>query len=152
MPSSNNIISIVFPLRGEWRFLKPPGHHPFAFDFVKMDEKRKRYFQKSKILYFISKIFANDYYSWEQSVYAPVDGKILQIGTKWKDNIETNIWKSIKMWFNATYKFKPKEKNGKLDIRPNVGNYIMIKTKEGYIVFLAHLKNGSIKVREGQLI
>jgi len=152
MPSSNNKISIDFPLRGEWRFLRPPGHHPFAFDFVRMDKKRKRYSRKNKILYFISNIPANNYYSWGQPVYAPVDGKILQIGTNWKDNMETNIWKTIKMWFNATYKFKPKEKNGKLDISPNVGNYIMIKTKESYIVFLAHLKNGSIKVKEGQII
>ncbi len=143
-------ISIDFPLRGEWRFLRPPGHHPFAFDFVKMDGKRKKYSLKNKIRYLISHIPAYEYYCWEKSIFSPIDGKVIQIGTGWKDHTKTNIWKTIYMWYNATYKFRPKEKNGRLDIRPNVGNYVMIKAKEGYIVFLAHLKNDSIKVKEGQ--
>lgn len=117
-----------------------------------MDEKRKRYSKKNKISYFISHIPADKYYCWEQPVYAPVDGKILRTDTKWEDNTETNIWKTIKMWYDATYRFRPKEINGRIDIRPNVGNYIMIKAKEGYIVFLAHLKKESIKVKEGQLV
>lgn len=145
-------ISIDFPLRGEWQFLRPPGHHPFAFDFVKSNDERKKYFPNNKIRYFISYIPADKYYSWEQPVYSPIDGKVIQIGTGWKDNIKTNIWKTITIWYNATYKFRPEETNGKLDIRPNAGNYVMIRANEGYVVFLAHLKNGSIKVKEEQLL
>ncbi len=119
---------------------------------MQIDDKRKKYYQKNKIRYFISHIPADKYYCWEQPVYAPIDGEVIQIGTGWEDHTKTNIWKTIKIWYNATYKFRPKEINGRLDIRPNVGNYIMIKAKKGYIVFLAHLKKESIKVEEGQFV
>lgn len=149
---SKTEISIDFPLKGEWRFLRPPGHHPFAFDLVQMDSKRKKYFKKSRIRNLLSQIPANEYYCWEQPVYSPIEGKVIQVGKDWKDNEKTNIWKTIKLWYNATYKFRPKEVNGKLDIRPNAGNHVMIKSIDGYIVFLAHLQNGSIKVKEGDLV
>jgi len=145
-------ISIGFPLKGEWRFLRPPGHHPFAFDFVKMDERRKKYSTNSKINFLISNIPANDYFCWEQPVYSPINGTVLQVGIDWEDHIETNIWKTIKLWYCATYRSKPTIVDGKLDLRSNVGNYVMIRSEEGFIVFVAHLKNGSTIVTEGQSV
>jgi len=150
--SSENQIEIDFPLKGEWQLLCPPGHHPFAFDFVKSDANRKNYSNFSKAKLFISQIPANKYYCWEYPIYSPIDGTVLQVGHGWKDHEKTNIWKTITMWYNATYKFKPKEINGRLDIRPNVGNYVMIQAEKGYVVLLAHLRNASIKVVEGQQI
>jgi len=149
---ATNKISINFPLRGEWRFLRPPGHHPFAFDFVKMDSERKKYSKCNKINFLLSHIPANKYYCWEQPVYSPIDGIVIQTGTGWKDHKETNLWETIRIWYNATYKSKPEKMDGKLDLRPNVGNYVMIKAKDEFIVFLAHLKNGSIKVKTGQVL
>ncbi|NOZ11377.1 MAG: M23 family metallopeptidase [Gammaproteobacteria bacterium] len=145
-------ISIEFPLKGEWRFLRPPGHHPFAFDFVKMDDKRKKYSTESKIRFLLGNIPSTKYYCWEQPVYSPCDGVILQTGVEWKDHQETNIWKTIKIWYNATYKNQPNDADGKLDLRPNVGNYVMIKTGGGQIVFLAHLKCGTTTVKSGQIV
>jgi len=145
-------ISIEFPLTGEWKFLRPPGHHPFAFDFVKMDEKRKKYSKRSKINFILGSIPSNQYYCWEQPIYSPIDGVILQTGIEWRDHQETNIWQTIRLWFNATYRSKLKEVNGKLDLRPNIGNYVMIKSAGGQIVFLAHLKYGSTQVKNGQVV
>ena len=85
-------------------------------------------------------------------VYAPIDGKVIRVGNGWKDHEYTNIWRTIQLWYTATYKFKPKEENGRLDIRPNAGNHVMIQGKEGYIVFIAHLKNQSILVTEGEQV
>lgn len=145
-------ILIEFPLKGEWRFLRPPGHHPFAFDFVKTDEERKKYSKKNKISFLLGNIPSDQYYCWGKPIYSPVDGVILETGTEWKDHQETNIWKTISLWFNATYRSKLEEVDGKLDLRPNVGNYVMIKTSGGQIVFLAHLKYGSTKVKKGQVV
>lgn len=145
-------ISIKFPLKGEWQFLRPPGHHPYAFDFVKRDKKRKNYHKNSKLNLIFSNVKCDEYYCWNQPVYSPVNGEIIRIGTGWNDHQYTNLWKTISIWYNATYKFKPKEINGKLDIRPNAGNYVMIKTKEDFIVFLAHLKLNSVLVKEGQMV
>ncbi len=58
----------------------------------------------------------------------------------------------IRLWYNATFKFRQVEVNGRLDIRPNAGNYVMIQAKEGYIVFLAHLRNHSICLSEGDTV
>lgn len=145
-------IEMDFPLRGEWQFLCPPGHHPFAFDFVKTDASRKNYSNYSTARLFLSHIPANQYYCWEAPIYSPIDGTVLQVGCEWNDNEKTNIWKTISLWYNATYKFKPKEIDGRLDIRPNVGNYVMIQADEGYVVLLAHLRNATTKVDEGQHI
>jgi len=145
-------ISIEFPLKGEWKFLSPPGHHKFAFDFVKTDVNRKKYFKKNIVRYLIGSIPSKDYYCWEQPIYSPVDGVVLQTGVEWKDHQATNIWKTIRLWFNATYRTKVEEINGKLDLRPNVGNYVMIKARGGQIVFLAHLKCGSTVVERGETI
>lgn len=145
-------ISIHPPLIGEWKFLRPPGHHPYAFDFVQMDGKRKSSHDSSKLRFFTSRILSNRFFCWNKPVFAPINGKIIRVGNGWKDHEYSNIWKTIQLWYNATYKFKPTEKNGLLDIRPNVGNYVMIQGEEGYIVFLAHLRNQSILVTEGEYV
>ncbi|MGD8569671.1 MAG: M23 family metallopeptidase [Gammaproteobacteria bacterium] len=145
-------ISIHPPLEGEWKFLRPPGHHPYAFDFVQMDTKRKLPHDSGRLLFFISRIPSNRFFCWNKPVLAPIDGKIIRVGNGWKDNEYTNVWKTIQLWYNATYKFKPKEENGRLDIRPNAGNYVLIQATEGYIVFLAHLRNQSILVTEGEQV
>jgi hypothetical protein len=143
-------ISIHPPLKGEWKFLRPPGHHPYAFDFVQMDSKRKSSHNAGKLRFFVSRIPSNRFYCWNKPVYAPIDGKVIRVGNGCKDNEYTNIWKTIQLWYNATYKFKPKQENGRLDIRPNAGNHVMIQAEGGYIVFLAHLRDQSILVTEGE--
>jgi len=132
--------------------LCPPGHHPFAFDFVQTDANRKKYSNANKLRLVLSQIPSSQYYCWEQPVYAPVEGEVVRVGDGWEDHKSTNIWQTIRLWYNATYIFRPKILNNRLDIRPNAGNHVMIKTDDGYTVFLAHLKNRSISVKEGQRV
>jgi len=145
-------ISIQPPLIGDWKFLRPPGHHPFAFDFIQTDPKRNSSHKLNRLKFFIGNISSKEFYCWDKQVFSPIDGEIFRIGNGWLDNEYTNIWKTIQLWYNATYKFRPKLINGRLDIRPNAGNYVMIKSSHGYIVFLAHLRNKSIVVTEGQKV
>jgi len=63
---------------------------------------------------------------------------------------KNNIVETIRRWYQATFKFKPEEKDGFVDIRPNVGNFVMIQSEEGFIVFMAHLKCSSLNVSKGQ--
>ena len=145
-------ISIYPPLKGEWKFLRPFGHHPYAFDFVKMDNKSRSFHDSNQLRFFVSHIPSNSFYCWNQPVFAPTAGKVIRVGNGWKDNEYSNIWRTIQLWYNATYRFSPKEENGRLDIRPNAGNHVMIEAEEGYIVFLAHLRNQSILVTEGEQV
>ena len=145
-------ISIGAPLEGEWKFLRPPGHHPFAFDFVKTDSHHKKTHRRSLLHFVFTRIPSEDYYCWEEPIVAPISGEVIRVAGDWHDHKYTNLWNTIKIWYNATFRFRPKKENGILDIRPNAGNHVMIKSDTGYIVFLAHLKNNSISVRQGQRV
>ncbi len=145
-------ISIAAPLTGQWKFLRPPGHHPFAFDFVKTDAGGRKTHNKTLLHFIFNKISAENYFCWEEPVFSPISGKVIRVANDWHDHKYTNLWNAIKIWYNATYKFRPVVENGILDIRPNAGNHVMIQSDTGYIVFLAHLKNNSIKVKQGQQV
>lgn len=143
-------IQIHPPLTGEWRTLCPPGHHPFARDFVCMDVNRRYYHNSSRIRFLAGGIAADSFHCWNQPVHAPIDGEILYAGDGWDDNSRIDLWNTIRLWYNATYRFRPDPKDGRPDIRPNAGNHVMIRAKEGHIVFLAHLRNHSLSVAPGE--
>jgi Peptidase family M23 len=149
---SPTTISINEPLEGVWKFLRPPGHHPFAFDFVKAGSDKKRTHRKSKLHFVFGRVLSEAYYCWEEPIYSPISGKVIRVGKDWPDHEYTNLWNTIKVWYNATFKFKPREENGVLDIRPNAGNYVMIQSDDDYILFLAHFRNNSITVRQGERV
>lgn len=148
MESIQNI-SIGPPLEGEWKVVRPPGHHPYAVDFIRLDDERKFPHDGSGFRFYMNHIPSESFFCWNKPVFSPIDGTVIRVGNGWGDHEYTSIWKTIWLWYYATFKFRPKEEDGRLDIRPNVGNYVMIQAKEGYIVFLAHLKNQSIRVAEG---
>ena len=145
-------ISIGKPLEGEWRFLRPPGHHPFAFDFVQTDSHRKRTHCKTLFHFVFHKIPSDDYYCWGKPVISPIDGEIIRIGDGMHDHGNTSLWNTVAIWFHATFIFRPEKTDGILDIRPNAGNHLMIRSDTGYIVFLGHLKEKSICVKPGQRV
>ena len=82
-------------------------------------------------------------------MYAPVDGTVIRVGNDWIDHAYARLWQGIRLWYDATFQFRPRAENGRLDIRPNAGNHVMIQAREGHIVLLAHLRNRSITVAEG---
>jgi len=145
-------ISIGAPLEGDWKFLRPPGHHPFAFDFVKTNSNYKKTHSRNLLHFMFYRIPSKDYYCWGEPVVSPISGEVIRVGDDWHDHEYTNLWNTIKIWYNATYKFRPKKENGILDIRPNAGNHVMIESDAGYIVFMAHLKNNSVTVKKGQRV
>lgn len=111
--SSTGDISIHPPLKGEWKFLRPPGHHPYAFDFVQLDDNRVSSHSEVTLQFFVNKISSDKFYCWSKPVYAPIDGTVIRVGNGWQDHEYTNIWKTIQIWYNATYRFRPKEENGR---------------------------------------
>lgn len=143
-------ITIHPPLEGEWTVLRPPGHHPYARDFVQQVAQKTH--AAGRFAFYLGKIPSNSFFCWDKQVFSPIDGVVIQAGNGWPDNEFTNIWQTIALWYNATFRFRPKEVEGKLDIRPNAGNYVMIQAHEGFIVLLAHLRNGSLSVNEGEQV
>ncbi len=149
--SSSGPHPIQAPLRGDWRFLCPPGHHPHAFDFVRVDPRTRRTHSHGRLRKLIA-VPASSHYCWQAEVHAPVDGLVFQCSDGWPDHARTSVWASAAIWYNATFRFRPGLDEGFPDIRPNAGNYVFIQTDAGYLVFLAHLARGSLSVRQGQTI
>lgn len=140
------------PLAGEWRLLRPPGHHPLAIDLVQMDDNHQFFHGASRRRFFLNGIASSRFQCWNKPVVSPVDGTVIRVGNGWMDHATSSVWKAAQLWFSARFLFRPKMKGGRLDIRPNAGNHVMIRTKQGPIVFLAHLRNQSIAVAEGQAV
>ena len=140
------------PFSGSWLCLRPPGHHPHAMDFMKVDQHGRRYPAGKLLNYLFVGIPARSFYCWGEPVLAPFDGVVVRIGEGWADRKRTSAVSTIRIWFTATFLFRPKINGGELDIRPNVGNYVMVKSAAGAVALLAHLRSGSINVRVGQLV
>ncbi|NIV97230.1 hypothetical protein GWN42_31680 [candidate division KSB1 bacterium] len=59
------------PVKGDWKFMNPPGHHPDAKDFVAVNKKGNPY----KLIKFVKHLFyklpVEDTLAWENDVYSP---------------------------------------------------------------------------------
>lgn len=151
MDKKENII-VDFPLRGHWTILRPPGHHPYAFDFIGTSQRTQKYFSGNFWHYIMGLASADDFYGWSQPVFAPFDGVVVQASDTWPDNKKVNLISTIVIWFRATFLFRPKIDGSGIDIRPNAGNYVMIQADSGEVSFMAHMRCGSVKVSVGQKV
>jgi hypothetical protein len=161
MDNAENDGTVEFPLRGEWTAVRTPAYRipshgtdqfgqRYAFDFVRMKwEPFARYFSKSKLHHMFSKVSVEDCYCWSQPIYSPFEGEVVTVLDDWPDIIKLNVYKDMFGALVRTYKFLRTPKTGGIDIRPITGNCIIIHS-ECFSALLAHLRNGSIKVKEGQ--
>lgn len=69
------------------------------------------------------------FYSWNEPVLAPVEGTVYSVVNDFPDNAP-----------------------GTKDIHHPAGNHVIIETESGTYVFLAHLKQGSVSVDEGDRV
>ena len=70
-----------------------------------------------------------DYFSWGEAVTAPTDGTIVAIENDLPDNVI-----------------------GVHDTEHPLGNYVVLKTKDGLFVFLAHMQHNSVRVLAGESV
>ncbi|MGA9451230.1 MAG: M23 family metallopeptidase [Verrucomicrobiia bacterium] len=119
------------PFAGRW-FVAHAGdtlnvnHHMraraqrYGIDFMKVGGSSSRRLFKSD-----GKTI-EDFYSWGESVFAPVSGKL-----------------------EAAIDGLPDNPIGIFDKQNTCGNYVVIRTKAGKFAFIAHLQNGSVNVKCG---
>lgn len=124
------------PVEGEWTVVNG-GHETesshswgiltqrYAYDLVKTDDEGRTHAGDGSD--------RSDYYCWEEPVLAPADGVVVASRDGHRDTPRTGGWLDLKQ----------------RDIR---GNYVVIKhTDEEYSV-LAHLREGSIAIEEGDCV
>lgn len=103
----------------------------YAYDLVTIDEAGKMRSGKSES--------NDDWYCFGASVYAPGDGVVLKATADQPDNDKTHPW-------------KPAIEEVLKDVQKIGGNHVLIDHGNGEFSWLAHMKQGSVKVRAGDRV
>lgn len=160
---SNTTLCVVLeiPLRDIWTaFLTPSrletktgrfgrwlaaltGHH-YSIDFVKLDRSMTQQSSKRWYHFLIGGLSPADYFAWSQPVFAPVDGEVVAARDGWSDRQTIGLWSLLKL-----LTARPDVEAD--DLRPATGNYVIIKSEAAFVL-LAHLREGTLKVSDGERI
>jgi hypothetical protein len=139
-------IKIQSPVKGEWSFMNPPGHHPDAKDFVAVDGKGNPYKRLNILLHLFYKLDVTDTYAWEKEIFSPFDGVVRKIENKAQDRIHLNLFRD----FIKSLVLAPRNRAN--DISYFLGNYVVIESKDGVYALFAHLRKGSVVISEGKSV
>lgn len=134
---------IDFPLRGEWAVLQPPGHQREAFDLLAVDGPGRSYFARHWLRYAIGRLRVEESHSWSRPVYAPCTGVVISAADGRPDRAHVYLLKDAMMMFFV----RPKVADG--DLRPLAGNHVIVRCGSSFVT-LAHLRAGTVKVRNGE--
>ena len=139
-------INIHSPVKGDWTFMNPPGHHPDAKDFVAVNNNGTPYDRIKILRHIFYKLSVTETYAWEKEIFSPFEGEVIKVENNAQDRFDLNlIIDLIKGLFLAP-------RNNKKDISYFLGNYIVMESKEGILALFAHLRQGSVVVSEGKKV
>lgn len=138
---------VEFPLRGQWKAVRSPGHHRYAFDFAAIGDNGGM-FSVPRWHAVLGAVNISDVHSWNKPVFSPEDGEILLASDGWPDGQEINLLVGLAKVLTRSVLEARKVRE---DMRIFAGNHIVIATDAGYMLF-AHLRSGSLEVRAGQSV
>lgn len=129
-------VEYILPFKGTWTvvngcFTKTYSHswdlpsQRYAYDFIQVQEGQSYKGDLKEV---------SNYHCYDQEIISPADGQVIEIIDGSEDSI---IIDSEKFYSPAKH---------------IAGNYLVIKHAEGEYSFLAHLKKGSILVKENDLV
>ncbi len=157
----DNSVIVDFPLRGEWVSPNTPGKkipshgteqfgQKYAFDFLQIDwgKKGMPFFNTNRLQYFFFGVPLNKCYCWGKEVYAPCDGRVVQIEDGYKERHIVHLVSDLFFVFKNALTINPK-KDG---LQHVVGNYIIMECQNNVFAFFAHLQKNSISVSIGQSV
>lgn len=137
-------IVIEPPIIGQWAIYNPPGHPSLAFDFLAVNESKSLYSKGNFLRHLVSFIPVEDTLTWSRPVFSPVEGVVVASHDIEEDRKKISfIYDLLSLLIN-----KPKVSDG---FAAFGGNHIMIRAG-GIFVLLCHLKQGSSRVRKGDVV
>ena len=139
-------VVIKCPVKGMWSFMNPPGHHPDAKDFVAVDIKGKPYRFLSLFKHLIYRLKVEHIFAWEQPVYAPFDGTVIETQNNCVDRTKLNLIKDI----ITALVLAPRQQHD--DTAFYFGNHVVIQSDSGVYALYAHLRQKSLGVKKGDRI
>lgn len=133
----NGSVKYSLPFRGTWTVVnggveEATSHswqirtQRYAYDFIIIDKGGNSYSG--------SRTNPEDYYCYGKEILAPADGEVVEVKDKYPDSVILESGEA-----NCTAR----------DIR---GNYILIRHADREYSLLAHLKQGSIRVKPGDIV
>lgn len=145
---NSTVVKIDFPLRGTWKIFHIPGHHQNAYDFVGLDSDTLKYFRKNALKNIFWGGSVEDWHSWAKPIFSPDNGIVVQAEDGWPDRREVGFVRGFIQFF---FFRRPPSKITD-DPRSIAGNFVTIRRADGIIVFMCHMKNGSVKVNPGDKV
>jgi hypothetical protein len=154
--TTDTAVSVAFPLRGEWTALHTPAERipshgtdyfgqRYAFDFARLIGPYMKAYGKPIWQHLCGRVTAEDCYGWGQPVLAPFAGEVIAARDGWPDRERLNLLRDL-----FTTSFFARDATSQ-DYRPLTGNYVLLAGNLG-VALLAHLRRGSLKVREAQRV
>ena len=128
-PAESDCVILDLPVKGTWlagqagASVITNGHskNRYAIDILKLGPDGRMFKGKEK--------HVTDFYSYDEPVFAPADGRITQV----VDSVQSDLL-------------------GNMDKNNSGGNYIIIDIGDEKYVYFGHLKKGSITVEQGQFV
>lgn len=130
------------PVEGRWLILNPPGHARWAFDLVAVDERSGRCATRRLTALLAGLAVVDDVHGWSQPVLAPHDGVVITAHDGERDR------RRLVPLVDLPAAFLLRPILHRTRVEKMAGNHVVLSTRAGYI-FLAHLQQGSIRVRPG---
>jgi len=152
------------PLRGEWVAPNTPGFkvpshgtdqlaQTYAYDFFQIDwrfsAKKYRFFKKSLIPALLFGVRLNQCFGWSQPIYSPFNGEVVEAEDGIIERDPVHFFRDVGFVLKNVFFFRPLDKN--IDLRPVVGNYIILKKYDCY-AFFAHARTESLLVKKGDFV
>jgi murein DD-endopeptidase MepM/ murein hydrolase activator NlpD len=113
---------------------------------VAVDKKGAPYKRIKVISHLFFKISVTETHTWEREIFSPFEGIVIKVENTSKDRMGLNIFRDL---YNGLIKAP---RSGKNDTKYFLGNYVVLKSKEGVYALLAHLRKGSVTVSEGMKV
>ena len=151
-------VVVDFPLRGEWIAPNTPGAkvpshgtdlfgERYAYDFVGIDpgSRKTRFFRPSSLRYLILGAHLQDFFGWGQPIFSAAAGIVVRAEDGWP---ERNPVHPVKDFLIRLQNARAVSSGQTIDLRSLAGNFIIVETSDGYVVY-AHAQTGSIIVSAG---
>ncbi len=152
---------VDFPLRGEWLAPSTPGKiipshgtdqlgQTYAFDFVQIDWSKKgmTFYDASPLRYLILGVPLRKCFGWGKEIYAPCAGKIINAEDGVKERQTVHLVPDLAVVLKNAFTFNP----AKTGLNPVTGNHVIMECDNGAFALFAHMQNGSVAVKTGQIV
>ena len=159
-------VVVDFPLRGEWMTPNTPGTkvpshgtdlfgERYAYDFVGIDpnSRSRRFYRPGVLQYLTLGVRLQDCFGWGQPIFSSTAGVVIRAEDGWPERDPVHPARDVAIMIKNARSFNSEQTADRrsLDLRSLTGNYIIIESPEGYVVY-AHAQTGSIRVSTGDQV